>query len=463
MRRLILLALFGALAAAALDNRIPINLPLIVGRGVVIDCAGGVARVATSNPETVDAVVASDTEVLFHAKALGQATLVVWSKTGSRRTYEVTVEPNFEPLRDLLHETFPDEEIDVRATRDSLALVGRVATQAIADRALALVSTTVKGAVSNLHIVPPAPERQILLRVRFAELDRSAAAEFGINLLSTGAANTPGAVSTGQFPSGTLSELSGGTPASHTSSTKFSLSDVLNIFAFRPDLNLAVVIHDLETRGLLQILAEPDLVATNGKEASFLAGGEFPVPIAQGGPALGAITVQFHEFGIRLAFLPQITLNRTIKLHVKPEVSTIDPANGVTVSGFRIPAMATRRIETDVELAEGQSFVIAGLLDERVTQDLSRIPGLAHIPVLGALFRSRAHTKARTELVVVVTPELAAPVSGAPPLPQAPLPFLGALPRDPVSPWDWERFTRWGAESLLEQERPRTPAAGGHQ
>jgi pilus assembly protein CpaC len=453
MRRPAILALLAVCAAQALDNRIPINMPLILGRGVVIDCPGGVSRVATSNPEAVDAVVASDTEVLFHAKALGQSTLVVWSKNGVRRTYEITVEPNLEPLRELLRETFPGQEIELHATRDSAALVGRVSSQSIADRALALVASSVKGAVSNLQIAPSGPERQILLRVRFAELDRTAAAEFGVNLLSTGAAKTPGAISTGQFPSGALNELSG--------SPKFSLSDVLNIFAFRPDLNLAVMIRDLETRGLLQILAEPNLVTTNGKEANFLAGGEFPIPIAQGGAAAGAITVQFHEFGIRLAFLPLVTPNRTIKLHVKPEVSTVDPANGVTVSGFRIPAVATRRIETEVELAEGQSFVIAGLMDDRVTEDLSRLPGLSHIPVLGALFRSRARTKTRTELVVVVTPETAAPISGLAPLPQGPQPFLGPLPHDPVSPWDWERYTRWGAESLLDSERRRTGAGGG--
>ena len=139
----------------------------------------------------------------------------------------------------------------------------------------------------------------------------------------------------------------------------------------------------------------------------------------------------------------------------------MDPANGVTVSGFRIPAISTRRLETEVELAEGQSFVIAGLLDERVTEDLSRIPGLSHIPVLGALFRTRARTKGRTELVVVVTPESGSLLSI--PLPQAPLPFLGPLPREEASPWDWERFTKWGAESLLESERPRASAAGGRK
>ena len=415
-----MLALLLAGAAAALDTaRAPLTIPLTVGRGTVIDCPEGVARVATSNPEAVDAVVASEHEVLFQAKALGQATLIVWSKSGDRRTYEVTVLPNLEPLRELLKESFPGEAIDLRATRESLALVGRASSRAVAERALALVAASVKRAVSNLEIAPPPPERQILLRVRFAELNRSVTTEFAFNLLSTGALNTIGRISTGQTASGALAEMAQG------ADRKFALSDLLNIFAFRPDLNLGVLIQDLESRGMLQILAEPNLVATNGKEASFLAGGEFPVPIVQAGSSAGAITVQFHEFGIRLTFLPEITPNQSIKLHVKPEVSSIDPANGVTVSGFRIPALSTRRIETDVELAHGQSFVIAGLLDERVIENLSRLPGLANIPVLGVLFRSRSQTKSKTELVVVVTPEIASPLHGPAPQPPMPEPFLG--------------------------------------
>lgn len=430
MKRCIVLILAAAGCVAALENgTAPVPMTLTVGRGTVVDCPEGVSRVATSNPEAVDAVVASDGEVLFHAKGLGQATLVVWSKNGARRTFDVTVEPNLEPLRGLLQRTFPRETMDVQATRESLALVGTASSQTIADRALALVAASVKGAVSNLQVAPPGIEKQILLRVRFAELNRAASYEFGVNLMSTGAARTPGLIATGQFPSAGISEVNGQIPAVGSGSTKFTLSDVLNIFAFRPDLNLGLLIRDLQTRGLLQILAEPNLIATNGKEATFLAGGEFPVPIAQGGSNAGSITVQFREFGIRLSFLPQITAHNTIRLHVKPEVSTIDPANGITVSGFRIPALSTRRVETDVELAEGQSFVIAGMLDDRLVQELSRIPGLANIPILGQLFRSRSQTKAKTELMIVVTPEAGIPLSAGAPiqqmLPQMPMPFLG--------------------------------------
>jgi len=193
--------------------------------------------------------------------------------------------------------------------------------------------------------VPANPEKQILLRVKFAEVDRTAANSFGINILSTGATGTQGSIGTQQFPSGTPSPVSGAIGNHLTgSSTSFSLSDALNIFAFRPDLNLGAVIQDLESKGVLQILAEPNLVTTTGKEASFLVGGEFPVPVPQAGAAAGAITIQFREFGIRLTFTPQVTNNKTIKLHVKPEVSSIDMSNAVVFDGFTVPALSTRRM-----------------------------------------------------------------------------------------------------------------------
>ncbi len=407
------------------------ELILQVGRGVAIDCPQGIARVATSSPEVVDAVVAGNQEVLFQAKGLGQATLFIWSKSGERTAYNVTVEPNLDPMRRLLRETFPGEEIDLRASRESLALIGKASSQSVADRALALIAASVKGAVSNISVAPPQADKQVVLHVRFAELNRTASAEFGFNLLSTGAANTIGRITTGQFQSGSPSSLTGGIPGRAAGATStFALSDVLNIFAFRPDLNLAALIRDLEHRGLLQILAEPNLVASNGKEASFLAGGEFPVPIAQAGASAGAISVQYREYGIKLAFLPVVTSRDTIRLHVKPEVSSIDAANGVTMSGFNIPALSTRRMETDIELGLGQSFVIGGLIDDRVIQNLSSIPGLAHIPILGALFKSRSTSKTKTELIVVVTPEMAGAGAASWEIPM-PIPFLPPVVKEP--------------------------------
>jgi pilus assembly protein CpaC len=397
------------------------ELVLTLGGGTVVDCPDGISRVAASTPEAVDVVTASNHEILFNGKGLGRATVVIWSKLGKRKTYNVTVEPNLEPMRRLLRETFPDEEIDVRASRDSMALIGRASSATVAERALALVAATAKGAVSNLQVAPPPVENQVLLRVKFAELSRTAESDFGVNLLSTGALHTVGQIGTGQFGSAQLGQALGGGQRS-----TFSLSDILNVFAFRPDLNLGVVLQDLQARGLLQILAEPNLVATSGKEASFLAGGEFPVPVAQGGASAGAISIQYREFGIRLSFTPQITPHHTIRLHVRPEVSSLDSADGVTISGFKIPALTTRRIETDIELGEGQSFAIGGLLDDRITENLSQVPGLAHIPLLGALFKSRQETKSKTELIIIVTPETAAPTASVIQGPVMPRPFLEA-------------------------------------
>jgi pilus assembly protein CpaC len=433
-RSLLVLTLAAGAALAAKDGELtdtPEPMKLSVGRSVVLDRASDVARISISNPDVVDAVAVTIREILVNAKSAGLSTLVIWSKAGTRSIYAVTVERDLDPVRRLLKDTFPGESIDVRADRDTLALIGHASNQAVADRATALLAPLAKTVVNNLQVVPPGADKQIILRVKFAEINRNVATSFGINLLSTGALNTPGRISTGQFASGTPSQLTGTIPGHPTGTTSsFSLSDALNIFAFRPDLNLAAVIRDLETRGLLQILAEPNLVTTNGKEASFLVGGEFPVPVLQPGSS-GSVTIQFREFGIRLTFLPQVTAHGTIKMHVKPEVSTIDLANGVVFNGFNIPALATRRMETDVELGEGQSFVIGGLLDNRVTENLSSVPGLSHLPIIGALFKSRDITRAKTELLVMVTPEATYPLSPADP---KPLPYMPKEFLQPTTP-----------------------------
>lgn len=421
-------ALFCIFAAQAAELR------LLVGETVVVDVPDEVVRVSTTNPEVIDTATASRKEVLLNAKASGVSTVIVWSKTGGRTIYSVTAEQNLEPLRKLLRDAFPDERIQVFATRDSIALSGTVSAALVAERALALAAPAAKAVVNNLRVAPAGPEKQIVLRVKFAELNRTAATQFGMSLISTGAANTPGRLTTGQFPSATASEVTGAIGGSlrGTSST-FKLSDLLNVFAFRPDLNLGAVIRALETQGLLQVIAEPNLVTTNGKEASFLVGGEFPVPVVQGGANVGAVTVQFREFGIRLTFLPVLTADNGVRMHVKPEVSSIDQGNGVQLSGFNVPALSTRRMETNIELSFGQSFLIAGLLDERVTENLSRIPGLASIPILGQVFQSRSRSRTATELVVIVTPELASPHSASAPAPLPPMPreFLPPAPKTP--------------------------------
>lgn len=418
-----------ALSASAARAQSADEIRVAVGKSVVIDYPEDIARISTSSPDVVDAVPATTREILLHGKALGSATVVVWSKSGQRNFYNVSVEPNLEPLRRLLKETFPNEDIKIQAARDSLSLTGKVSLQAVADRAAILAAPLAKTVVNNLQVAVAPVDRQIILRVRFAELNRSYIQNFGVNLLSTGALNTIGRTTTQQYPGPSVSRLRSEIPGQNQGfASEWNISDLLNVFLFRPDLNLGAFIKALQQEGVLQILAEPNLVTTNAKEASFHVGGEFPIPVLQGGGNAGAVTIQFREFGIRLNFNPVITPNKTIKMHVRPEVSTIDLANAVTFSGFTIPALSTRKIETDVELGEGQSFVIGGLLDDRVNDTLNRVPGLANIPILGALFKSRAENKTKTELIVMVTPEITTPLlsTDPKPLPVYPREFLPA-------------------------------------
>jgi len=411
-------ALPGAVAETTSED-----LKLTVGKSVVLDYPADVRQISTSDPQVVDAVAVTTREILLHAKSLGTATIVVWAKNGHRTFYNISVEHNIEPLKRLLQETFPGEDIRVQCVKDSVTLVGRVSSKEVADRAAAVALPLAKSVVNNLQVAPPPVERQIVLRVKFAELNRTAGQAFGVNLLSTGAGNTLGRTTTGQFNAATFGNISSGAGGANAAMT---LSDALNVFMFRPDLNLAAFIRQLQNQDLLQILAEPNLVTTNGKEASFLVGGEFPVPVVQGGANSGAVTVQFREFGIRLTFLPNLTPHGTIKMFVKPEVSTIDLSNSVSISGVVVPALSTRRMETNVELSPGQSFAIGGLIDDRVSESIQRIPGLASVPVLGALFKSRSERKQKTELVVLVTPEIAAPIEpgAAKPTVEMPKPFL---------------------------------------
>jgi pilus assembly protein CpaC len=412
-----------AAAPGVLAQGGPEDVRLTVGKSIVIDYPADISRISTSNPEIVDASPVTGREVLVHGKSFGTVTLVVWSKTGQRNFYNITVEQNLEPLRKLLKDTFPREDIHVQSSRESLSLTGRVASKDAADRATALAAPFAKTVVNNLQVASPGVDKQILLRVKFAELDRTASMQFGVNLISTGATNTIGSVTTGQFPAPSLSSVSGGQTSS---ASTFAISEALNIFAFRPDLNLGALIKALQSQNILQILAEPNLVTTSGKEASFLVGGEFPIPVLQGGANSGAITIQFREFGVRLTFNPVVTDNNTIRLYVKPEVSSLDYTNALSFNGFTIPALSSRKMETNIELGEGQSFVIAGLIDNRVTETATRIPGLGSIPILGNLFKSKEVDRSNTELIVMVTPEVTMPLQPGEgkPMPVMPRPFL---------------------------------------
>jgi pilus assembly protein CpaC len=430
MRKIKQLCLVSALLAAAASSVLaqggPEEIRLAIGKSIVIDYPADIARISTSNADIVDASPVTGREVLVHGKAFGTVTLVVWSKAGQRNFYNITVEQNLEPLRKLMKDTFPSEDIHVQSSRDSLSLTGRVTSKAVSDQAAALAAPFGKTIVNNLQVAEAKAERQILLRIKFAELSRSAANTFAVNLTSTGATNTIGQVSTGQASSTSPSSVGSG-------QTTFTISNALNIFAFRPDLNLAAFIQALEQHNLLQTLDEPTLMTSDGKEASFLVGGEFPIPVLQGGANSGAVTIQFREFGVRLKFTPTITGNNNIRLHVQPEVSALDYSNALSFNGFTIPALSSRKIETNVELGEGQSFVIAGLIDNQVTETLSRIPGLSSLPILGNLFKSKSISKSDDELVVLVTPEITMPLQPGDAKPSVPAPHPYLVPIAPGS------------------------------
>jgi len=434
----IFLAAVGSAFAVAQSAE---ELRLTVGKSIVIDYPSDIRQIATST-DSVDASPVTTREILVQGKNLGSATMIVWSKTGQRTFYNVTVDMNLDPLRRALRDTFPNENIHVDAARDTLTLSGQVSNKDVIDKAVAIASGFSKATISNLT-VPVAPaERQILLRVKFAELDRSQEVQFGVNLLGVAGQTLTGA-NTGQFSAPSLSGTatvspgaSGSSGSSSSSQGTFSISQALNIFAFDPRLNLGALVKALQTKSILQVLTEPNLVTTSGKEASFLVGGEFPVPILQGGSNSGAVTVQFREFGIRLKFTPTLTPIHTIKMHLNQEVSTLDAANGVTVNGFNIPALSTRRAETDVELGEGQSFVVAGLVDNRDTENFSKIPVLGSLPIFGSLFKSKDIEKSRTDLIVIVTPEVTMPLGPNDPKPNIYFPsdFLVRLDPKDVPP-----------------------------
>ena len=409
------------------------DLRLTVGKSIVIDYPSDIRQISTSSPDIIDASPVTTKEILIHGKGLGNATMIVWSRAGDRTFYNITVDLNLEPLRHILHDTFPNETITPSSSRDSLSLNGLISNKDVGERAVALATPFAKTVVNNLR-VPSAPaEKQILLRVKFAELDRQKEEQYGITLAGV-AGQTIASTSTGQFGSSSISN-SGGGGGGGTGATTLSIPQALSAFAFDPKLNLGAFVKALQSNNILQILAEPNLVTTNGKEAYFLVGGEFPVPVLQGGTS-GGIAVSFREFGIRLRFTPQLTEHNTVKLQLKQEVSTIDTAHGVTINGFSIPALSTRRTETEVELGEGQSFVVAGLLDNRETDAFSKLPVISSIPILGNLFKSKDENRQRTELVVIVTPEITQPLSPGEHQPDITFPkqFLVRLQPEDIQP-----------------------------
>ncbi len=397
----------------------PESIHIVVGHSLLIRTPGRVKRILTGNPVVIESVVTSPAELVITAKSPGSSSLMLWDEAGRTRSLDVYADLDVSSLRNSLDQSFPSISVDVQSEADKVVLVGTVPSKDIADQMLKMADNFSKEVVNGLqvNVPPPAHLKQIILKVRFAEADRTKITSWAFNLFSTGAANTIGTVSTQQFgPLAVQQSTSTGGTAPPSTPQQFQLSDLLNIFIFRPDINLGATIKALQEKDILQILSEPNLMALSGQPAHFLAGGEFPYPVVQGGTAgtVPAITIQFRPYGVKLEFVGTIEDNGTIRLKVAPEVSTLDYSNAIIISGFTLPAISTRRAETEIELKSGQSFGIAGLLDHRATVQLSKVPGIGDVPIIGELFKSRNANFTNTELLVLVTPTIVDPVAGEP-------------------------------------------------
>jgi pilus assembly protein CpaC len=406
----------------------PEKLMVTVGKSMIIDSPVNIQRISVANGDLVEAVAVNPKEVLINGKQAGETSLIIWQTGGNRLLYDLTVRLStnkLDAVRQQLARDFPNEEINISFENDTAFVRGSVRDIIAADRVMAIAGTLGK-VVNLLRVDVPPVETQILLKVRFANVDRGASQDLGMSLAS-GAFNQATQIGTGQFPPVT-NLVSQGNPLGIT------ISDALNVLLFRKDINLGATIKALESKRLLETLAEPNVLAINGKEASFVSGGEFPFPMVQGGASVGAVTITFREFGIRLRFLPRITPRGTIQLMVSPEVSALDFANAVTFQGFTVPALSTRRVNTEVELESGQSFVIAGLLDNSMTETLNKIPGLANIPLFGKLFQSRSRARNNSELLVLVTPEVVRPIPAGQPVPMLHFPHSFMEPNSDFTP-----------------------------
>jgi len=376
------------------------QIHLLVGRSTVIRTDRAITRVSLSTPDIADAMVTSPRELIVHAKAPGTISLLLWSDNGRITNYEVVVRRDLTPLEGQIRTQFPNEPITVAVNGKDVVLSGVVSAKYVIDRAKSLAVGYVEkpeNIVNLLRQQESVTTNQVMLKVRFAEVSRTAMQELGASFFTgpNGKGDWIGRSTTQQYAAPEFDKEKG-----------LVFSDFLNLFAFNTEEQLGAAVRALKGRGLFESLAEPNLITQDGREASFLAGGEYPYPVVQGSAGQQSVTIVFKEFGVRLKFTPTLTGGDFIHLKVAPEVSSLDFANAVILEGFRVPALSTRRTETEVELRDGQTFAIAGLLDRNMNETLRRVPGIGDIPILGYLFRSQAYQKNNTELVVMITPHI---------------------------------------------------------
>ena len=377
---------------------------LVVSKGasVLVVNPTNIARWSIGDQTVAEAVNVSPTELVINGKGLGTTSLFLWDNSGAVRLFSVEVTADAAGLQRYLKQTLPDETIDVNASGNTVTLSGQVRDASVVARALEIVKGSGATVIDNLTTASPT---QVMLKVRFAEVNRSAIKSMQSQLTTLNPHK--------------LNEKGDWTGQS-------SSSGLLDVGLASANASIELLINALTTKGYFKTLAEPNLLTLPGHEASFLAGGEFPYPTIQGG-ASNAVTIVFKDFGIKLKFTPVITRNGSIRLHVAPEVSSLDFGNAVSFQGFTIPSLLTRRAETEVELKDGQYLVIAGLADNSLINSVSKIPILGDLPILGQFFRSKDARQRRTELLVLVSPQLVQPSDAAP-----------ALPTGEPETWRWD-------------------------
>lgn len=384
------------------ELEIAINKSQVVTTDVPID------RAMIGNDEVADVLPISDRSVYVLGKAMGTTSLTLYDRSNAIiAVMDISIGPDANGIREQISELIPGENINVGLSNGSIVLSGMVSDIGAADRAMRITKAFAGEKVVNLITV--GGSQQVMLEVRFAEVSRSVGEELGVGgFLGNNNGDFGGA-------------LGGGASAvpGADGSTSLQISSITDSFGvFQAlfnlgDLNIEAFLDTLESKGLSKTLAEPTLVALSGERASFLAGGEFPVPIVQAAGSGGgnnAISVQFKSFGVSLGFTPTVLGDRVINLVVEPEVSSIDPAASITVNGINIPGLQTRRASTTLELRDGESFALAGLISSDIETSVEQLPILGSLPIIGSLFRSTRYRKGETELLIIVTPRLVKPI-----------------------------------------------------
>jgi pilus assembly protein CpaC len=397
------------------------TLHVTVGHSLFFDAQAPLSRVYVDNPAVLESYAATPRQVVVSGLVPGIATIVLWDVKGANTAYSVVVDVDVARLQEAYENQFPMDKILVSADQSDIILHGYVASKEEFTLATKLAAGFGKTIANSLRIAPP-HLRQVRLSVKFAEVDRTKAAQMGFSLLSMG--QTIGMTSTGQFQA-----FQAPTISTSSSTISETVNTPLNLLLYNQNLNIGAAIQDMASKQVLEILAEPTITALSGHTGTFLAGGEFPFPMVQGGMSgQVSVSVQFMPYGVSLNFLPVVLDDGTIRLHVAPEVSALDYTNEVEIDGYTIPAISTRRAETDIELRDGQTFALTGLLDRRITDQFEQMPGFASIPILGMLFRSKNLQHSTSELLVIVTPhiidEVSHPDDAAPKAPSPVVPYM---------------------------------------